>query len=129
MAAADVLRERLMEICLPSKPESAETARRYVKNRLLVMGCHECVDDALIITSELVSNAIRHVKQETFKINIRNNFGHPFVEVYDHSTALPKIADRGLVESGRGLVLVTELAVDWGVDVLSTGKTVWAIFK
>ena len=52
---------RLIAFVLPSIPESVRIARFHIRAAL---GCHqldEYADDAVAITSELVSNAIQHV--------------------------------------------------------------------
>lgn len=51
----------LVIFTLPATPESARTARRYVRAAFAFHGLAEYADDAEIITSELVTNVIRHV--------------------------------------------------------------------
>jgi hypothetical protein len=48
------------------------------------------------------------------------------IEVRDHSAQLPKRRSPDVSsESGRGLHLVEELALAWGVEPEAAGKTVW----
>ena len=52
---------RLIAFALPGIPESVPVARLHVRAALGYHGLGEYADDAEIITSELVTNAIQHV--------------------------------------------------------------------
>src|ERR1700691_5093597 len=68
-------------------------------------------DIAILLTSDLVTNAITHGDGETVTLGIRCSRGHLRVDVYDSQRPLPAQAD-GLVDAeiGRGLVLVAALS-------------------
>ena len=51
---------RLIALALPGIPESVPVARRRVRAALGLHGLGEYADDAEIITSELVTNAVQH---------------------------------------------------------------------
>ena len=86
------------------------------------------VDVALILTSELVTNAVRH-GGGPIRLDMELTEGVLHVEVYDGSPAVPRRtpASRPDGESGHGLVIVAELASDWGARTRtdSPGKVVW----
>ncbi|GHF61293.1 MULTISPECIES: ATP-binding protein [Streptomyces] len=116
------------EVPLPSRPESAATARRLVQ---VVVLRHwglspKLTEDAVLLVSELVGNAVRHTGARVFGLRMRRRRGWIRVEVRDPSRGLPCLLPvRDLDISGRGLFLVDKLADRWGVDLLPRGKTTW----
>ncbi len=113
---------------LPREPGSAATARRLVRVALCAWGLEELADDAALIVSELVANAVQHARRDSIRITIERPEAHRVrVAVVDSSRRHPVLRDAGPEnESGRGLALVEELAADWGTDPLPWGKQVWA---
>lgn len=81
------------------------------------------LDDAKLLVSELVTNAIRHARSPV-QVTVRDHGGRLRVEVADESVR-PLVYREGLQEGGRGLLLLDALADRWGVDHHSHGKTVW----
>lgn len=116
------------EVRLPSRPESAATARRLVQ---VVVLRHwglspKMTEDTVLLVSELVGNAVRHTGARVFGLRMRRRRGSIRVEVRDPSRALPCLLPvRELDVSGRGLFLVDKLSDRWGVDLLPRGKTTW----
>ncbi|MFE9776027.1 ATP-binding protein [Streptomyces sp. NPDC005931] len=116
------------EVPLPSRPESAATARRLTQ---VVVLRHwgltpKTTEDAVLLVSELVGNAVRHTGARVFGLRLRRRRGWIRVEVRDPSRALPCLMPvQELDISGRGLFLVDTLADRWGVDLLPRGKTTW----
>lgn len=88
----------------------------------------DCVEDAELLVTELVSNAYDHGQPP---ISLRvcqlpNSALHIDVEDGDQ-TNLPQLRTSGPDgERGRGLVLVDQLSRDWGFNVTATSKVVWA---
>ncbi len=116
------------EIPLPSLPESAATARRLVQIVILRRWglTAKITEDAVLLVSELVGNAVRHTGARVFGLRMRHRRGWIRIEVRDPSRALPcLIPVQEMDISGRGLFLVDKLADRWGVDLLSHGKTTW----
>jgi anti-sigma regulatory factor (Ser/Thr protein kinase) len=114
---------------LPTGPLAARTARRYVLSCLADVP-PDVVDEVLLLTSELVTNAVRHgaapiqlcLRRQgaTLRVDISDG-GVPFA-----MTPLP--ARSRTAESGRGLRLVDALSSNWGSqdqEDASPGKTVW----
>ncbi|MFF0364701.1 ATP-binding protein [Streptomyces fungicidicus] len=116
------------EVPLPSRPESAATARRLVQVVVLrEWGLTPALtEDAVLLVSELVGNAVRHTGARVFGLRMRHRRGWIRVEVRDPSRGLPCLMPvQDMDVSGRGLFLVDALADRWGVDLLPRGKTTW----
>jgi anti-sigma regulatory factor (Ser/Thr protein kinase) len=110
---------------LPPDPASVARARRMIWR--FVADCEPGVDGeaAGLLTSELVTNAIRHAGTPV-ELLARVARGLR-VEVTDGRPDVP-LAPRdasGFSVSGRGLHLVDELASRWGVERDGATKTVW----
>ncbi|MET4658688.1 MULTISPECIES: ATP-binding protein [Streptomyces] len=116
------------EVPLPSRPESAATARRLVQVVVLrEWGLTPALtEDAVLLVSELVGNAVRHTGARVFGLRMRHRRGWIRIEVRDPSRGLPCLMPvQDMDVSGRGLFLVDALADRWGVDLLPRGKTTW----
>ncbi|KAB2974891.1 ATP-binding protein [Streptomyces sp. SS1-1] len=116
------------EVPLPSRPESAATARRLTQTVVLrqwALG-PRMAEDAVLLVSELVGNAVRHTGARVFGLRMRRRRGWIRIEVRDPSRGLPCLMPvQEMDVSGRGLFLVDKLADRWGVDLLPRGKTTW----
>ena len=91
----------------------------------------EVVDEAEIVVSELVSNAIRHARplaDGNLRVHWKVKAGVVEVEVSDGGgESTPRPAPRTVwAASGRGLRIVRSLAHEWGVTEDRSGTTVWA---
>jgi anti-sigma regulatory factor (Ser/Thr protein kinase) len=104
-------------------PESVSEARRYVK-QVLKGQPQDVVDVAELLTSELVTNAVRHgASGFELKIGVDENIR---VEVRDEGAGRPAVVSAGPRDpSGRGLGIVEALSTAWGVIPTADGKTVW----
>jgi len=112
---------------LPPTPESATVARWLVIDLLRDTVEIDTQDTAALLTTELVSNAIRHTRDELV-LTVRLAAGRLRVGVADSSHRRPQLVQVGKRDtSGRGLHLVEVLADRWGVDPdeRGLGKTVW----
>ncbi|MDP9072478.1 MAG: ATP-binding protein [Actinomycetota bacterium] len=107
-------------------PASARDARRFV-NGALAQGTFEHVDDVVVLlTSEVVTNAILHARSE-IHLALELVPGKIRIEVSDASRQ-PPVRRRAAEDatSGRGLELVEALASDWGTELVpGDGKRVW----
>ncbi|MCS0634135.1 ATP-binding protein [Streptomyces sp. LP05-1] len=116
------------EVRLPSRPESARTARRLTQCVVLRQwGLSPVIaEHAILLVSELVGNAVRHTGARVFGLRMLRRRGWIRIEVRDPSRGLPCLMPvRELDTSGRGLFLVDKLSDRWGVDLLPRGKTTW----
>lgn len=110
---------------------SVATARAFVRDTLQGWGHTDVVDDAVVLTSELVTNAVVHAGTSADVLCLRSEDGVR-VEVADHypEREVPiqgtgrSIANLD-AENGRGLLLCAALAARWGVEYTPTHKTVW----
>ncbi|MEU1696581.1 ATP-binding protein [Streptomyces hirsutus] len=95
---------------------------------LAVWGLDDLADDGALIVSELVSNAVRHARRGSIRLTVdRPGAARVCIGVVDFSKVppVPKEPDDE-DDGGRGLVLVNELAVHWGTELLPWDKRVWA---
>ncbi|SEG55259.1 Histidine kinase-like ATPase domain-containing protein [Actinacidiphila yanglinensis] len=88
-------------------------------------------DDAILVLSELATNALLHTGEERFMCCVGLTEDRSIhLEVHDHGTAARPTPGRpGLDdEGGRGLVLIQLVAKRWGVEqsVFTSGNAVWA---
>ncbi len=86
----------------------------------------EQIDLVMTMTSELVTNVLRHTASEP-EVTLRTDEDRLIVEVSDRDPQLPMVGDPDEGEtSGRGLLIVASGAHEWGVEPRgSHGKTVW----
>ena len=83
-------------------------------------------EDAVLLVSELVGNAVRHTGARVFGLRMLRRRGWIRIEVRDPSRGLPCLMPVQEMDiSGRGLFLVDKLSDRWGVDLLPRGKTTW----
>lgn len=110
----------------PPLEEAVADARRKVVGACEEYGLAHLSDDAALLTSEVVTNAVRHASRP-IDLHVGNHRGGVVVAVSDDSEVIPKIGElEQYAERGRGMRLVDALAVQWGIERgLSTGKTVW----
>ncbi|MEV5604551.1 SpoIIE family protein phosphatase [Streptomyces sp. NPDC052299] len=110
---------------------SVATARAFVRDTLQGWGYTDVVDDAVVLTSELVTNAVIHAGTAADVLCLRTEDGVR-VEIADHYPEReiplqPAALDLGSLDSenGRGLLLCAALASRWGVEYSPTRKHVW----
>jgi serine/threonine-protein kinase RsbW len=124
---------RLIAFMLPSVPESVRIARFHIRAALSFHDLGEYADDAEIITSELVANAIQHAYRdvtETIGVTLARTGDQDavIVIVSDSSPHDPVIRTLSTdSEFGRGLRIVEELSACWGWHPEPGGKAVYAI--
>ncbi|MFE6335263.1 SpoIIE family protein phosphatase [Streptomyces sp. NPDC057798] len=110
---------------------SVASARSFVRDTLQGWGFADIVDDAVVLTSELVTNAVVHAGTSADVLCLRADDGvrievadrYPEREIPLQGTTLNMgNPDR---EGGRGLQLCAALAGRWGVEYTPTHKQVW----
>ena len=124
---------RLIAIALPGIAESVPAARLRVRTALGSRGLGEYADDAEIITSELVTNAVRHAcgnDTETIGITL-THAGSPATVTIAVSDSCPHGPVRrdtpASGEQGRGPQIVEALSARWGWRPEDGGKAVFAV--
>ncbi|MEU6390285.1 ATP-binding protein [Streptomyces sp. NPDC046939] len=112
---------------------TARTAREFATETLTQWGCGERLDDIRLCTSELVTNALLHgaPTDDAILVRVGLHDGQVYVEVHDSGDGMPEQrAAQATSVNGRGLLLVSAIADDWGVATSEVpGKRVWASFK
>ncbi|AZK96863.1 MULTISPECIES: SpoIIE family protein phosphatase [Streptomyces] len=109
---------------------SVATARAFVRDTLQGWGHSDIIDDAVVLTSELVTNAIVHAGTSADVLCLRTD-EHVRIEVADRypEREIPLQGSHVLApldsENGRGLQLCSALASRWGVEYTATFKQVW----
>ena len=96
--------------------------------RRIVSAWHVPVDPDVValLTSELVTNAIRHEASPAVRVAVRCSSGQLRVEVHDSSRDMPAPADAPAdSENGRGLIIIAALADEWGFYPTPRGKAVY----
>lgn len=91
----------------------------------------DLVDEAEIVASELLTNAVRHARplsDGTIRVRWKIRGEVVEVEVTDGGgSTVPHPAPRTVwLSSGRGLRIVRSIAHEWGVTEDRTGNVVWA---
>ena len=115
---------------LDGDPDAPSRGRHAATTVLDRWGCEPATrEDLLLVVSELVTNAVVH-GAEPIRVTMVRSRGRIRIEVTDGAAgASPHGNPRppANAETGRGLSVVTRLAVAWGWRAApGAGKTVWA---
>ncbi|WP_084258867.1 ATP-binding protein [Microtetraspora malaysiensis] len=113
---------------------SASAARDFTAHTLGGWGLGGLIDDAQLVVSELVTNALRHalsaVPDAHIQLRLLTQGPHVLCAVHDPSerAPLPGPSDDEFAESGRGLHLIEAVSLTWGwILIRGRGKIVWAL--
>jgi serine phosphatase RsbU (regulator of sigma subunit)/anti-sigma regulatory factor (Ser/Thr protein kinase) len=114
------------------EPSAAAAARRFVRETLIsggLSGDDDLVSDAVLLASELVTNAVVHAGTPV-QLTCRLNGTNIEVSVLDRHPArvIPDLPAAGAVvdrPSGRGLLLPAALSSSWGVTYAAAAKAIW----
>lgn len=118
--------EREISTSLPKDPSSPSAARRLVTRACEDWGCTSVLDAALLVVTELVTNALVHAGTAC-DLRVRLRAGVLRLEVDDEGRGTPDLQRSSTSdEHGRGLFLVSAMALSWGIGPTDDGKTVWA---
>jgi CheY-like chemotaxis protein len=116
----------LAALRLPCALESARCGRDFARDTLTRWHVDELVGDAVLIVSELVSNAVVHAR---CPCELRLLLGDAAVriEVDDSGVGTPDPLPASSTRPfGRGLNLIDAMTSAWGVEPRTGGKVVWA---
>lgn len=116
----------------PRNRAAVGRARAELRKTLAGWGLTDLEDGASVVLSELLSNSVLHARvprDRQVKTQFSEEANGVRIEVHDASEAWPDEQVPGLdSEFGRGLLLVSALAADWGVgERVGPGKSVWAV--
>lgn len=131
-------------ISVPASEVAASLVRTLTKTRLRIWDYMHISDDAVLVASELVGNAVAAAPGEEIRYQCSRDVAGVLVAVWDASPARPVVrpmADLTLDtldvskehwddNGGRGLPIVAALAAECGhTPDPSGGKWVWATLK
>lgn len=128
---------RAVTLRLPFAARCVARARRELVRDLAGRGLtRELVDDAVLVLSELVSNAVRYARPAAGEDWLQVSWAvldaqTLRLEVVDGGgETAPAVADRGAgATGGRGLAIVNELVTAWGVTEDDGSSAVWAVLS
>jgi serine phosphatase RsbU (regulator of sigma subunit)/anti-sigma regulatory factor (Ser/Thr protein kinase) len=109
---------------IPADAAVVSRMRAAVTEQLDRWGLGELAFTTELVTSELITNAIRHA---TEPIQLRLLRDRALIcEVSDGSSTSPRLRRAGTNdEGGRGLFLTAQFTARWGTRYTSTGKVIW----
>jgi anti-sigma regulatory factor (Ser/Thr protein kinase) len=110
----------------PPTPQSVGAARRFAATTLDSLS-QSSLEAVLVMVSELAANCVQHARTD-FTVAIGQEGGQIRVEVSDSGEGRASRRTPAWTEArGRGLLVVEQLAADWGVTPgrSGVGKTVW----
>lgn len=113
-----------VEVTLPPDTESPSRARRLVE-RALASDPSEVVDIVTLLVSEAVTNAVLHAGTEV-RVRIGHDGQAVRVEVADACPIEPVVRHSSHdAATGRGMLLIDQLADNWGQQTSPDGKVIW----
>ena len=126
--------EHARRVRLPADRRTPAAARALVRSVLAEADLDELLNEALLLTTELSTNAVEHARTELdievvadgigLTVTVSDFAAGPVEElvvgVRNESAEITEVAERG-----RGLLLVDHFASRWGTTYLPTGKGVW----
>lgn len=123
-AGAAELRHR--RVRLAREPEAAALAREEVRAAIGAWEAGVDADLAVLLASDLVTNAIVRGEGRVITLAVRCGSGRLRVDVYNTWRALPVVVEAGAsAASGPGLALIVALASEWGTFRTPAGMGVY----
>jgi hypothetical protein len=111
---------------LTRKPAAVAEARVQVRAAIRDWKVPVDPDIAILLTSDLVTNAVTHGDGETLTLAIRCSRGHLRIDVYDTSRFRPLgTGEPADTDARHGLVLVAVLSTEWGSFRTPAGKAMY----
>ncbi|GAA0548417.1 hypothetical protein GCM10009546_08010 [Actinomadura livida] len=123
-------------------PDVVQQGRLIVESQVLQWGlAEETAEDAVLIASELLTNAVRATPHQPIALRMALAGDGLRVEVWDSSPERPRVstpdlsmpeeapADDAPDPGGWGMRIVASLAREHGVRTEFEGKSVWAVLK
>ena len=113
---------------MPSELLSVAASRNWSTGHLrsLYTDAQGLYEDVALVVSELATNSVR-ASASPFRLALEVHHDMVRVEVTDDAAGLPTLRQPDVGDAqGRGLIIVSVLASDWGVISDAESKTVWA---
>jgi anti-sigma regulatory factor (Ser/Thr protein kinase) len=116
-------------VLLPRERRTAADARDWLRQFLSGRVPEPLTEDALLVVSELATNALRHGLGDV-AVRAAIEDGELQLSVTDSGSELPELQPIDPTRvGGLGLRIVDELSAAWGVAPFPGGKTVWATVR
>ncbi|GAB3657950.1 ATP-binding protein [Actinocorallia lasiicapitis] len=113
---------------IPGHPSQVREVRRWARD-LLSGEAAPVREDVVLLLAEVVTNAIRHSdsgRGGKVGVSVEVHGAAVRCEVSDAGgRGAPRLLERPGVEHGRGLVIVRELAAEWGTRAGEDGNVTW----
>ncbi|HJY68170.1 MAG TPA: ATP-binding protein [Streptosporangiaceae bacterium] len=120
--------EQILRLALPSDASAVRLARQVTRDALATWHLGQLEEAAVLLVSELVTNAVRHAADTgAIGLELVSTGTRLRVEIQDGDPSwrqMNSLADCD--ESGFGFLLVDSLANRWGLRRVCAGKAVWA---
>jgi anti-sigma regulatory factor (Ser/Thr protein kinase) len=104
-----------------AEAETVREARDFVREHLV--DTQVDIDSAVLLTSELATNAVVHA-QSDYNVTIRRSTGAIRVELRNDEPAMLPVLSAP-TDGGRGLHLVERMSSRWGTESDADHKLVW----
>lgn len=112
-------------LLLQPEARSSSVSRQFIARALARWELEALTDTAVLLTSELVTNAIVHAQTAITVTITRDDYRTITVAVTDHSKTIPRLQHHvNDAATGRGLGILDSLATSWTVVPEDVGKTV-----
>ncbi|WP_318202982.1 ATP-binding protein [Streptomyces sp. SCL15-4] len=114
---------------LPREPGAAPDARHFVVDVLKQWGLLGVLDDAALVVTELVTNAVKYTETPTVRIIVRRlpPDAVRLIVIDRRPDAWPELRTAGPLDTaGRGLAVVDAITRRWGCTRWPWEKLVWA---
>ena len=119
---------RVLRLALPSDASAVRLARQVTRGALAGWHLGQLEEAAVLLVSELVTNAVRHARDTgAIGLELASTGTRLRVEIQDGDPSwrqMDILADDD--ESGFGFLVVDSLADRWGLRRVCAGKAVWA---
>jgi serine/threonine-protein kinase RsbW len=117
-----------LQMTLPTANRAVRLARQATRDALAAWRLASLEETAVLLVSELVTNAVRHTRgSDAITLELQAAGTWLRIEVADADPRWPQPRTPAEFDgSGFGLLLVDAMAGKWGVRETALGKAVWA---
>ncbi len=113
-------------LALPNGPHAPGQARDFIRGSS-VFRTESSRDSAVLIVSELVTNAVTHGRPPIVLKVERVQSGVQISVADDHPHVPVLRSPSRVAVAGRGMRVIDALAASWGVRSRSVGKSIWVL--
>ena len=127
MQTSSVLSEIARRVFLSADPSAPPAARQFVRSTLIEAGVTDLVDEAVLLTTELVTNGVVHAGTD-LELELLADPSGVTITVIDTAPErliVPAPHPEPTAVGGRGLQIVSRAASRWGTTYHADTKAVW----